>query len=225
MDHRGCRCGSNRTSSPVKKRLIIIAALLGVGLVFVGVRWFVGGDEDRWICDGMAWVRHGNPSSPLPTTPCGRAPMFELFFQNIETNPDDCLAVESVFRSSDSGEPTLELVLNELFKGPTPEENAGGLSSVFLGNSAPVLRNAFMRDGTVYINLNDIRLSHSAISASCGSASFFSSVGETIRAFYKMTERPKVRYAINGDPALFYEWVQLGCDSKEGNCDPAPFLK
>lgn len=223
MDHCSCRCGSHRTSTPVKKILISAVVLVVLGVVFIGTRLLVDRDEDTWICDGTAWIRHGNPSSPLPTALCGRVPMFDVFFQNMETNPEDCSFVESVPRSSDFGEPTIEIALTELFKGPTPEENAGGSSSVFLGNSTPILRRAFMKDRIVYVDLNDIRLSHSAIGASCGSAAFFSSVEETIRAFYKMAERPVIRYAINGNPEIFYEWVQLGCDRKEGNCDPTPF--
>ena len=32
-----------------------------------------------------------------------------------------------------------------------------------------------------------------------------------------------VRYAINGQPKPFWEWLQMGCDASNDNCDPAPF--
>ena len=44
--------------------------LVGSILILVGVRIFYG-NEDTWICNGVGWVKHGNPSLPVPTTPCG----------------------------------------------------------------------------------------------------------------------------------------------------------
>ncbi len=35
------------------------------------VRFVVGGPEDDWICVNNEWVKHGNPSAPIPTTGCG----------------------------------------------------------------------------------------------------------------------------------------------------------
>jgi len=34
------------------------------------VRFIFGGNEDGWICQDGAWIRHGNPAEPIPTTPC-----------------------------------------------------------------------------------------------------------------------------------------------------------
>jgi hypothetical protein len=28
------------------------------------------GEEDTWLCENGAWVKHGNPSAPAPATPC-----------------------------------------------------------------------------------------------------------------------------------------------------------
>ena len=50
------------------------AALLAATAIVVGVRT-LGGDEDTWICRDGQWVKHGSPSSPMPTAPCpGQAP-------------------------------------------------------------------------------------------------------------------------------------------------------
>lgn len=57
------------------KKLFIggaIFLLLIVGIVVV-LRFFVGGPEDNWICQGGSWVKHGNPSAPMPTGSCGPA--------------------------------------------------------------------------------------------------------------------------------------------------------
>lgn len=223
MDNRCCCRGSHRTTVTVRIILVLFILLAVIAAFLFAIRALVGGDEDDWLCVNSTWVRHGNPSVPMPAARCGSAPIVRLFFQNIQRMPDDCSAVYSVSRAWESGLPTVEGVLAELFKGPTPEENKDGFSSAFLGNTVPVLKRAFLKDGIVYVDLNDIRFSYSAISASCGSAALFSSVKETLRAFYKFPEPPTVRFAINGSPALFYEWVQLGCSPKEGNCDPRPF--
>ena len=38
----------------------------------LAVRFIFGGPEDSWICEPeVGWVKHGNPDSLAPTTPCG----------------------------------------------------------------------------------------------------------------------------------------------------------
>lgn len=44
-----------------------IALVLAVGIFVVAAR--IGG-EDTWLCEDGQWVKHGNPSSAQPTTPC-----------------------------------------------------------------------------------------------------------------------------------------------------------
>ena len=47
--------------------LVTFIALSGLFLV----RFLFGGDEDTWICVSGTWVKHGNPSAPIPQTDCG----------------------------------------------------------------------------------------------------------------------------------------------------------
>lgn len=62
-----------------KKKIIrIIIILIFVIVVLFIIRFVIGGSEDTWICvdppDGEAggeWVKHGVPSAPMPTEPCG----------------------------------------------------------------------------------------------------------------------------------------------------------
>jgi hypothetical protein len=35
----------------------------------------------------------------------------------------------------------------------------------------------------------------------------------------------RVLYAMEGDPAAFYEWLQVGCSAANDFCDPAPFAE
>ena len=48
-------------------------AVLGLVIVFLilFIRFFLGGAEDEWICEYGRWVKHGNPSSPMPNSGCG----------------------------------------------------------------------------------------------------------------------------------------------------------
>lgn len=49
--------------------LLSIFAVIAIGaLIF---RFVAGGDEDTWICENGAWVKHGNPSASQPTSGCG----------------------------------------------------------------------------------------------------------------------------------------------------------
>lgn len=55
-----------------KKKTSII--FLGFILIFFGaivlMRSFFSGNEDLWICDNGTWVKHGNPTEPMPAVPC-----------------------------------------------------------------------------------------------------------------------------------------------------------
>jgi len=45
----------------------ILFVLIGAVLV---LRFVLGGNEDTWICQDGAWIKHGNPSQPQPVIPC-----------------------------------------------------------------------------------------------------------------------------------------------------------
>jgi hypothetical protein len=48
---------------------LIVTAILAVSVL--SIRIIFGGNEDTWICQSGAWVKHGNPSSPKPEGGCG----------------------------------------------------------------------------------------------------------------------------------------------------------
>jgi hypothetical protein len=52
------------------KILIALAIIFIVGAIFFVVRFVLGGAEDDWICSQGQWIKHGNPSSSVPTKPC-----------------------------------------------------------------------------------------------------------------------------------------------------------
>ena len=51
--------------------IIILLAIIILLLIALGAILFFRGNEDTWICEGGAWVKHGKPSQPMPQTPCG----------------------------------------------------------------------------------------------------------------------------------------------------------
>ncbi len=55
-----------------RKILRIIFILILLVVVWAIIRFVIGGSEDTWICVDNEWVKHGVPSAPKPTKPCGR---------------------------------------------------------------------------------------------------------------------------------------------------------
>ena len=52
------------------KNIIIIVGLVLFFIVFSILALKALGNEDDWICQNGQWVKHGNPSAEMPTTPC-----------------------------------------------------------------------------------------------------------------------------------------------------------
>ena len=44
---------------------LVLLAAIGAAIILLK-----GSGEDSWICEGGQWVKHGNPSAPMPTTTC-----------------------------------------------------------------------------------------------------------------------------------------------------------
>ena len=51
----------------MKKVLIFLLLLL---IIWFFIRFIIGGGEDSWICVDGQWVKHGQPSAPMPETEC-----------------------------------------------------------------------------------------------------------------------------------------------------------
>ncbi len=52
----------------MKKILLIFITLL---IIWLFLRFVIGGSEDSWICVDGQWVEHGHPSAPMPQRECG----------------------------------------------------------------------------------------------------------------------------------------------------------
>jgi len=55
-----------------KQVLRVIIIIILIIFVWAIIRFVIGGPEDDWICVDNEWVKHGVPSAPMPTEPCGR---------------------------------------------------------------------------------------------------------------------------------------------------------
>lgn len=48
--------------------MAVLAAIVIIGAGILALRLFSG--EDNWLCQNGTWVKHGNPSEPMPTELC-----------------------------------------------------------------------------------------------------------------------------------------------------------
>lgn len=151
--------------------------------------------------------------------------VFDVYFGNSEFDPGmtDCSQVFPVERIAPKSGNFMETVLRELFKGPSETEEQQTYFSSFSTSTKDILKNAKVQDRTLYINFTDIRSLISQAGASCGGAHFFSEINKTVKQFSTIDN---IIFAIDGDPAMFYEWTQRGCpplDSEDNYCDATPF--
>jgi len=177
-------------------------------------------EEAKLCADGSTVVRSG---ADCEFAPCPReSQIINVYFNNTNLNPNtaDCNLVFPSLRSVSGVGPITEFALRELFKGPTEAERAAGYSSWFSSTTQNILLGLGLADGTAYVNLRDIRTLLPNVSASCGSAEFLAEINSTLQQF---SEINKVIIALNGQPADFYEWVQIGCTAENNFCETEPF--
>jgi hypothetical protein len=146
----------------------------------------------------------------------------KVYFNNINFNPnlEDCSKVYSLNRIIPKTVEVAKAALKELFKGPTEEEKSQGYTSWFSKETQDILKSVKVKNGTAYVDLKDLRQMIPNASTSCGSAEFFAEVETTLQQFPTVD---KVIFAIDGKPATFYEWMQIGCYEENDFCDETPF--
>ena len=147
----------------------------------------------------------------------------QVFFSRMEQQLD-CSVVEPVERQVPDTAADTTAALNELFKGTTEAEREEGLSSFFGPRTEDLLRSVHVEDGTAYVDLHRSVLHINNASTTCGSTAFTATMEQTVKQFPTVQN---VRYAVEGDPGVFYEFIQLGCPDGEGagRCNPEPFQR
>lgn len=124
----------------------------------------------------------------------------DIFFSK---GSDDCSEVVGVERES-GAEATLLSALEELLGGPTPDEKAQGLSSLFSEATKELLISAQIEGGVARVDFADLRPVIPNASSSCGSTSLLAQLDSTVEQF----GAEETLYSINGDLSTFYEWLQ-----------------
>jgi hypothetical protein len=169
----------------------------------------------RWPAAICAF--HGVLPVVLDIVVGGRAPVF--------FNPEQaetCTAVKPVERRVEETEAVATAALNELFKGPTDAEEDRGLTSFFDEGTSGLLRSVHV-DGDRLSRSRPRVLGHRQASTTCGGSMVMASIEATLTQFSTVED---VRYAVEGEPSTFYDFMQIGCPrprSDGDRCDPAPF--
>lgn len=131
-----------------------------------------------------------------------------------------CSQVAPVIRTVPKTQGVARAALQELFRGPTPEERRQGYYSWFSDSTRAILKGVRIANGTAYVDLHDLRQLIPGATTSCGSAEFFSQVEATLEQFPTVD---RVILAIEGQPRLFYEWMEMECDERNDYCDDRHF--
>jgi len=152
----------------MKKALIALTILIILLGVWFGLRFLIGGPEDTWICENGKWVKHGNPSSPMPAEPCGEKPQTEKLIKlyyynpqkdkdengNIKCSRDGLVAVE---RKIPFSKTPIQDTINLLLRGKenlTEAEKAQGITTEYPLEGFS-LKGASLKDGVLALEFGD----------------------------------------------------------------------
>lgn len=150
----------------------------------------------------------------------------KIYFPNAKLDKADCsVPVHPTIRKVAKTNAAAKTALEQLFAGPTSDEKAKGFYSDFSEATKSLLISVNIKNRSAYVNLRDLTGTSSIgnFTTSCGGSNFFGQVENTLRQFPSVK---KVFFAIEGDPSLFYDWMQIGeCPKELKNCDAANFIK
>lgn len=149
----------------------------------------------------------------------------KLYFLNTKNDPnlEDCRDVKQLTRVVPKTAGVARAALEEYLKGPTPEEEARGFTGFGPPETTGLLKSIKIKNGAAYIDFDKkIMEQLGAASSSCGGG-FFVGLERTLTQFPTI-KKDKVFYAIDRNPADFYDWVQVGeCPEELKNCDNSNF--
>lgn len=183
-----------------KKFFIIIIAVLAILALWFFIRFVVGGPEDDWICVDGEWVKHGNPSAPMPTELCGEKSQTEKLVKLYYYNPDLDKDESGNIACSKNGLVPVErkipisktpiqdtikfLLLGEL----TDEERAQGINTEFPLEGLS-LKGALLKDDVLTLEFDDSN--NKTVGGSCRVGILWFQIEATAKQF---PEVQKVRF-------------------------------
>ena len=142
-----------------------------------------------------------------------------VYFLNEKRDPkmEDCRNVYSTPRYIVPTKAVARAALEELFKGATPEEAGQGFVSFSAADTKGILKSVNVKGRYAYINFTKLVYDQMGNATSSCGGGFFTSIEKTLTQFPTIK---KVFYAIEGNPAEFYDWVQVGeCPKELNRCD------
>lgn len=164
--------------------------------------------------------------SPVVAVAQQRTMQIKVYFPNTKRNNAECgVPVYAVRRVIPKTSAVAKAALEQLFAGPTPEEQAKGFYSDFSEATKSLLISVNIKNRFAYVNMRDLSGTSSIgnFTTSCGGSNFFGQVESTLKQFPRIR---KVFFAFEGDPSHFYDWMQVGeCPKELRNCDASNFIK
>ncbi len=164
----------------------------------------------------------GQQSEPNPNNMEEETRSIKVYFSTLKDNEGfiDCGKTEGVTRLIPETKALAEAALNQLFLGPTEEERAEGLKEFWINKElSHNLKRVFIKNNTAYLDWKDFRQTIGNASTSCGSQIFFAPIDATLKQFSSITN---IVHAIDGKPAVFSDWMQIGC-ARPIYCDDTPY--
>lgn len=153
----------------------------------------------------------------------GQTTSVKVYFSNEKLSSDGCDGkVYPVTRKIPKTKAVAKVALNELFKGVTEKEAQRGYVSFFSQETKDLVVSVKIVKGIAYVNLKgEVIQKLGNATTSCGGNIYDASVNKTLKQFRNIK---KVMFAIEKDPALYYEWMQIGeCPKELKNCSSKNF--
>ncbi len=181
-----------------RNKKFFIAIIIAIAILFVLL--LIRGSEDTWICVDGEWVKHGVPSAPKPTEPCGEKPQAEksvkLYYYNPKLDRDEsgntaCSknGLVSVVRKIPITKTPIQDTIKLLLLGElTDKERAQGISTEYPLEGLS-LEGALLKDGVLTLEFDDPN--NKTVGGSCRVGILWFQIEATVKQF---PEVQKVRF-------------------------------
>jgi len=164
--------------------------------------WFeilIGGPEDAWICKNGEWVKHGNPSNPIPTEPCGVKPQAErlikLYYYNPQKDKDENGNIKcsrnglvAIERKISVSKTPIQDTIRLLLKGKenlTEAEKAQGITTEYPLEGFS-LKGASLKDGVLTLEFEDSQ--NKTVGGACRVGILWFQIEATAKQFSEVKE-------------------------------------
>lgn len=122
-------------------------------------------------------------------------------------NMEDCGKVYPVTRDIPKTKAVATAALEELFKGPSPAEQAKGYTAFPAAETSGIFKSVRIKNNTAYVNFKSIiRKQFNRAATACGNQFVTAQIEMTLKQFPGVR---KVFYAIEGRPCAYYDWLEF----------------